>query len=198
MQYQEGRICSMRRTLCNVRGDVQYQNDHICCRRVFGLSIKSAVSGMSHLQYDERSMQYQESCICSTRRRLCSVKCTVSESLICSRKTGCVVREESLQYQECNICNTLRESVPHQEKFVHCEENIVQCEEKVYSIKRVHFQQEDSLCGWKRKSAVLGISHLKCAEKKYALPEGLHLQYEAKVMQYQWGYISHRITMCLV
>ena len=27
---------------------------------MFGLSIKSAVSGMSHLQYDERSMQHQE------------------------------------------------------------------------------------------------------------------------------------------
>ena len=50
---------------------------------MFALSIKSAVSGMSHLQYDERSMQHQEGCICSTRRRLCSVKCTVSESLIC-------------------------------------------------------------------------------------------------------------------
>ena len=59
--------------------------------RVFGLSIKSAVSRMSHLQYDERSMQHQESCIFSTSRRLCSVKFTVSESLICSRKTGCVV-----------------------------------------------------------------------------------------------------------
>ena len=55
---------------------------------MFGLSIKSAVSAMSHLQYGERSMQHQEGCICSTRRRLCSVKCTVSESLICSRKTG--------------------------------------------------------------------------------------------------------------
>ena len=94
------------------------------------LSIRSTVSGMSHLQYDERSMQHQEGCICSTRRRLCSVKCTVSESLICSTRTGCVVGEESLQYQECNICNTLRESVQYQEKFVHCEENIVQCEEK--------------------------------------------------------------------
>ena len=74
----------------------------------------------------------------------------------------------------------------------------MQCEEKVYSIRRVHFQQEDRLCDWKRKSAVLGISHLKCAEKKYALPEGLHLQYEAKVMQYCSGYISRRITMCLM
>ena len=133
---------------------------------------KSTVSGMSHLQYDERSMQHQESCICSTRRRLCSVKCTVSENLICSRKTGCVVREESLQYQECNICNTLRASVQHQEKFVHCEENIVQCEEKVYSNRRVHFQEEDSLCGWKRKSAVLGISHLKCAGKSMHYRKG--------------------------
>ena len=61
---------------------------------MFALSIKSVVSGMSHLQYDERSMQHQEGCICSTRRRLCSVKCTVSESLICCRKTGCVVGEE--------------------------------------------------------------------------------------------------------
>ena len=81
---------------------------------------------------------------------------------------------------------------------MHCEENIVRCEEKVYSIRRVHFQQEDSLCCWKRKSPVLGILHLKCTEKKYALLEGLHLQYEVKVMQYQSGYISHRITMCLV
>ena len=113
---------------------------------MFGLSIKSAVSGMSHLQYDERSMQHQEGCICSTRRRLCSVKCTVSESHICSTKTGYVVGEESLQYQECNSCNTLRESVQYQETFVHCKENVLQCEEKVYSIRRVHFQQEDSLC----------------------------------------------------
>ena len=44
---------------------------------------------------------------------------------------------------------------------MHCEENVVQCEEKVYSIRRVHFQQEDSLCGWKRKSAVLGGSRTK-------------------------------------
>ena len=57
-------------------------------------------------------------------------------------------------------------------------------EEKVYSIRRRHFQQEDSLCGWKRKSAVLRMSHLKYAEKKYALPGGLHLQYEVKVMEY--------------
>ena len=55
---------------------------------MFGLSIKSVVSGMSHLQYGERSMQHQEGCICNTRRRLCSVKCTISESLICIRKTG--------------------------------------------------------------------------------------------------------------
>ena len=55
---------------------------------MFALSIKSAVSGMSHLQYGERSMQHQEGRICNTRTRLCSVKCTVSESLICSRKTG--------------------------------------------------------------------------------------------------------------
>ena len=59
------------------------------------LSIKSAVSGMSHLQYDERIMQHQQGCICSTRRRLCSVKCTVSENLICSRKTGCGWRRKS-------------------------------------------------------------------------------------------------------
>ena len=81
---------------------------------------------------------------------------------------------------------------------MHCEENVVQCDEKVYSIRRVHFQQEDGLCGWNRRSAVLGISHLKCAEKKYAILEGLQLQYEEKVMRRQWGYISHRITMCLV
>ena len=67
---------------------------------------------------------------------------------------------------------------------MHCEENVVQCEEKVYSIRRVHFQEEDSLCGWKRKSVVLGMSRLKYVEKKYALPGGLHLQYEVKVMQY--------------
>ena len=150
---------------------------------MFGLSIKSAVSGMSHLQYDERIMQQQQGCIWSTRRRLCSVK--VSENLICSRKTGCVVGEESLQYQECNICNTLRvKCVQYQEKFVQSEENVVQCEEKVYSIRRVHFQEEDSLCGWKRKSAVIGMSRLKYPEKKYALLGGLHLQYEGKVMQY--------------
>ena len=95
-----------------------------------------------------------------------------------------MVGEESLQYQECNVCNTLRESVQYQEKFVHCEENIVRCEEKVYSIRRVHFLQEDSLRCWKRKSAVFGMSHLKYAGKRYALPGGLHLQYEVKVMQY--------------
>ena len=67
---------------------------------------------------------------------------------------------------------------------MHCEKNVVQCEEKVYSIRRVHFQEEDSLYGWKRKSAVLGMSLLKYTEKKYALPGGLHLQYEVKVMQY--------------
>ena len=55
----------------------------------------------------------------------------------------------------------------------------------MYIIRRVHFQQEDSLCGWKRKSAVLGMSDLKYTEKKYALPGGLHLQYEMKVMQYR-------------
>ena len=74
----------------------------------------------------------------------------------------------------------------------------MRCEEKVYSIRRVHFLQEDSLRCWKRKSAVLGISHLKCAEKKYALLERLHLQYEEKVMQYQLGYIFQRITICVV
>ena len=62
---------------------------------MFALSIKSEVSGMPHLQYDKRSMQHQEGCICSARRRLCSLKCTVSESLIWRRKTGCVVGEVS-------------------------------------------------------------------------------------------------------
>ena len=55
---------------------------------------------------------------------------------------------------------------------MHCEENVVQCEEKVYIIRRVHFEQEDSLCGWKRKSAVLGMSHLKYTEKKMHYLEG--------------------------
>ena len=68
---------------------------------------------------------------------------------------------------------------------MHCEENVVQCEEKAYSIRRVHFQKEDSLCGWKRTSAVLGMSHLKYTEKKYPLPGGLDLQYEVKVIQYR-------------
>ena len=68
---------------------------------------------------------------------------------------------------------------------MHCEENVVQCEEKVYSIRRVQFQQQDSLCSWKRKSAVLGMSHLKYTEKKYALPGGLRLRHEVKVMQYR-------------
>ena len=49
---------------------------------MFGLSIKSAVSGMSHLQYDKRSMQHQEGCICSTRK-------------------GCAVY--SLQYQRASF-----------------------------------------------------------------------------------------------
>ena len=150
---------------------------------------------MSNLQYDERSMQHQEGCICSARRRLCSVQ------VVQYQRTSFAVGRQGVwleKYQECNICNTLRESVQYQEKFVQCEENIVQCEEKVYSIRRVYFQQEDSLCGWKRRSAVLGMSHLKYAEKKYALLEGLHLQYEVKVMQYWSGYNSHRITMCLV
>ena len=112
-------------------------------------------------------MQNQQGCICSTRRRLCSVKCTVSESLICSRKTGCVVGEESLQYQECNICNTLRESVQYQEKFVHGKENVLRCEEKVYSIRSVHFQQEDMLCSWKRKKvcSIRNFTSEICREK---------------------------------
>ena len=42
----EQKVCNTRRvasaiselrTLCNVRGDVQYQNDHICSRRRGGL-----------------------------------------------------------------------------------------------------------------------------------------------------------------
>ena len=113
----------------------------------FEEKIRSISNVTSVVRMEKVCSTRRPGCICSARRKLCSVKCTVSESLICSRKTGCVAGEESLQYQECNICNTLRESVRNQEKFVHCEENVVQGEEKVYSIKRVHFQQEDSLCG---------------------------------------------------
>ena len=100
---------------------------------MFALSIKSVVSGMSRQQYGERSMQHQEGCICSTSRRLCSVKCTVSESLICSRKTGCVVGEEVCSIR--NVTSAVFES-------------------EVFSTKRNSCTVRRMLCSVRRKCTV--------------------------------------------
>ena len=55
---------------------------------MFGSSIKSAVSGMSHLQYDKRIMQHQQGCICSTSRRLCSIKFTYQRTSFAVGRQG--------------------------------------------------------------------------------------------------------------
>ena len=69
MQHQEGLIYTMRRRLRNARREiVQYQKGYIYSRRTgCVLRRKSAVSKMSHLQY-------QEGHVCCNRRRLSSVR----------------------------------------------------------------------------------------------------------------------------
>ena len=39
------------------------------------------------------------------------------------------------------------------------------------------------MCGLRRKSALSRMSHLQCEERRCAVPGGLHLQYEEKVVQ---------------
>ena len=42
----------------------------------------------------------------------------------------------------------------YQEKVVCCEDKVVKCEKRVNSTRRLHSQQEDSVCCLRRKSAV--------------------------------------------
>ena len=69
-------------------------------------------------------MQYKEGCICSMRRRLCSVK------------RECM-RRESVQYQEGHICSMSRENiaVPGLSDLQYGKQ-VVKCKERVYNIRR--------------------------------------------------------------
>ena len=71
----------------------------------------TSVSGMSHLKYKERCVQHQEGHICSSRRRLCSMRASVHYPKCTYAVKGCVVCGDSLQYQGCHIWSTRRESV---------------------------------------------------------------------------------------
>ena len=64
-----------------------------------GMTTKSAVSGISYLQYEERKHAIQGGSHLQYEKKGCSVRreCTVSEGHICTRKTGCVFGGEIRQ-----------------------------------------------------------------------------------------------------
>ena len=72
----------------------------------------------------------------------------------------------------------------------------MQCEERVKSPRRLHSQQENRVCGLRRKSAVSAMRHLQYEWRKCAVPGGgSHLKYEKKVAQCEErAYSIRRVT----
>ena len=110
--------------MCRWRKSLQYQECYTCST-------------------SRKSVHYQEGCISSMRRWLCSVirECSISEGLHLqwNHRVSSVIRNSVVSARSDLWYEDRKSAVPGG-SLLHYKEKVVQCEEKLYSIRMVHVE----------------------------------------------------------
>ena len=89
------------------------------------VSRKSAVSGMSHLQYDKKILQHEESVQRKKRTSIVERQCVWCEEKVCSmRNATSAIHREKVRSTKRKLCSvkrswsSLRKSVQYQKSYI--------------------------------------------------------------------------------